>query len=116
MAVRRLLAVAAALASIAGPAAAHRLVIYAYAAAGEIVVEANFDNGNPAKAGEIRVQGADGTLLVTVPLDASGETRLPVPDAGSEGVTVEVETDAGHTDYWILTPADLETPGSEAAQ
>lgn len=96
---------------MATPALAHKLVIYAYADAGELVVEAKFSNGNTAKLGEIRVLDAASTLLTTVPLDDDGETRLPLPEGGAAGVTIEVETDAGHQDYWILTPADLGAEG-----
>ncbi len=90
------------------PAAAHRLVVYAQAAAGEIVVEANFDNGNPAQSGQVRLLDAGGALLAEAPLAAGGVTRLPLPDGAEAGLEVRVQTDAGHTDYWLLTPADLE--------
>ncbi|MEM9228071.1 MAG: hypothetical protein AAGB10_00540 [Pseudomonadota bacterium] len=89
------------------PALAHQLVVYAYADAGEVVVEARFSNGNPAKQGEIRLLNAEALVLVKAPLEDDGETRLAVPDGADGGLTVEVETDAGHSDYWILTPSDL---------
>ncbi len=95
------------LALTALPAQAHRLVIYAYAEGSEVVVEAKFSNGNPAKLGEIRLLDQASTVLLTAPLDADGETRLPLPQAAAKGLVVEVETDQGHQDYWLLTPADL---------
>lgn len=95
------------LALAALPAQAHRLVVYAYAEGSELVVEAKFSNGNPAKLGEIRLLDQASTLLVTAPLDADGETRLPLPEGAKGGLVVEVETDKGHQDYWLLTPTDL---------
>ena len=91
----------------AAPALAHRLVIYAYAEAGEVVVESNFSNGSPAGAGSITVKGGDGAVLAEMPLSETGVTRFAVPEGGAEGIAVEVLTDAGHEDYWILTPEDL---------
>jgi nickel transport protein len=104
---RRLALGIALAAGVAAPALAHRLVVYAYAEGGEIVVEAKFSSGALAKAGEIRVLDAQNARLVTVPLEADGETRLPLPEGAAQGVTVEVETDKGHQNYWVLTPADL---------
>lgn len=91
----------------AAPALAHRLVIYAYAEAGEVVVESTFSNGAPAGNGSITVKDGAGAVLAEMPLADTGETRFPVPEGGAEGIAVEVVTDAGHEDYWILTPEDL---------
>ncbi|WP_112321122.1 hypothetical protein [Oceanibium sediminis] len=92
------------------PAQAHRLVVYATvdADAAQIVVETKFSNGNPAQLGDIRLLDADAQPLGTFPLERGGLTRIDIPEIGAEGgITVEVETDEGHDDYWVLTPADL---------
>ncbi len=89
------------------PAFAHRLVIYAYAEAGEVIVEARFSNERPAQIGTIKVALEDETVLMEVPLDPSGETRIAIDAAFSPGVIVTVETSEGHEDYWVLTPDDL---------
>ena len=91
----------------AAPAFAHRLVIYAYAEAGEVVVESEFSNGAPAGNGSIVVTDGDGAVLTEMPLSETGVTRFAVPEGGDDGIAVEVVTDAGHEDYWILTPEDL---------
>lgn len=104
---RRLALSAALLGALATPALAHRLVIFAYAEAGDIVVEAKFSSGALARAGEIRVLDAANVELLRVPMDSDGETRLPLPDGAEAGVTVEVITNKGHDDYWVLTPIDL---------
>ena len=89
------------------PATAHRLIIYAYAEAGDVVVESKFSNGRPAVAGEITIADAEGAELLSVPMAPTGTTRIPLPKDGSDGITVTVTTDQGHSDYWVLTPADL---------
>ncbi|NNU79204.1 hypothetical protein HMH01_02020 [Halovulum dunhuangense] len=104
---RRLLLSLPLMLALALPATAHRLVVYAHVEGGEIVVEAKFSNGNPAKLGEIRVIDAAAAELAVLPLDDDGETRFAIPAGAGQGVTVEVRTDEGHDDYWILSPADL---------
>ena len=106
MAVRALFA-ALIVALAAVPALAHRLVVYAYVDGPQVVVEAKFSGGGPAKTGEVRLLDAANALLVTAPLDPDGETRLDLPERAAAGLSVEVETDAGHSDYWVLTPADI---------
>lgn len=103
--IRGLALVAALLSAV--PALAHRLVIYAYAEAGEVVIESNFSNGAAAGAGSITVRDGDGAVLAEMPLSETGVTRFAVPEGGAEGIAIEVLTDAGHEDYWILTPEDL---------
>jgi len=107
----RSLALIGTMLALAAPAAAHRLVVYAYMDGGEVVVEAKFSNGGPAKLGEIRLLDAQNALLLALPMEDDGETRVALPDGAQDGLTIEVETDAGHQDYWVLTPADLEVEG-----
>lgn len=92
---------------LAAPAFAHRLVIYAYAEAGQVVVESKFSNDRPAVNGSIEVRDAAETVLMTLPIDQSGVTRFAIPEGAADGLTVEVRTDEGHDDYWVLTPDDL---------
>lgn len=92
---------------LASPALAHRLVIYAYAEAGEVVVETKFDSGRPAKEGTMILRDAAEAELSRHPLEEDGELRVPIPNEGTDGLIVEVITGGGHSDYWILTPADL---------
>lgn len=103
----RIMAILAALA-VAAPALAHRLVIYAFVEDDVIVLESHFSNGAPAAKGSITVKDGAGELLVEMPLSETGETRFAIPEGGAEGVAIEVLTDAGHEDYWILTPEDLQ--------
>ncbi|QHQ36406.1 hypothetical protein [Algicella marina] len=92
----------------ATPTLAHRLVIYAYAAGGEVIVEARFSNQKPAQTGSVTVAAEDETVLAEAELDPSGETRIPISDSFAPGVIVTVKTGEGHEDYWVLTPDDIE--------
>ncbi len=92
---------------LATPALAHRLIVFAYAEDGQIVGEAKFGNNRPATVGEVRVESEAEEVLSRAPLGAAGVTRLEVLPEFSAGVVVHVSTEGGHSDYWILTPADL---------
>lgn len=94
----------------AAPAAAHRLNVFAWVEAGEVVVEAKFASGARAKSGTVRVFDADERLVRSLPLGADGSARFDAESAES-GLRVEVEASEGHVDYWILTPADLAGAG-----
>lgn len=92
---------------LALPVHAHRLVIYAYAENGEVVVESKFDNGTPPRIGQIEVRDSTDAVLFTMPIDPSGETRFMLDGRFKDGVVVDLRTDEGHTDYWVLTPDDV---------
>jgi nickel transport protein len=107
---RRLAAVlaASALLGMAGPAAAHRLVVFASVEDGAVLVEAKFSSGRKPVAGEVRVLDAQDRLLVTLALGPDGTLRFPLAGLdAAEGLTIEVKTGEGHDDYWVLTPADI---------
>lgn len=105
--VRLFLAILAVAASTAA-AVAHRLNVFAYVEAGEVIVESRFSNGNTPQIGEMRVLDAQNTLVLTLPLAEDGTARFPLDPAHSEaGLLIEVSTSEGHDNYWILTPDDI---------
>lgn len=57
---------------LAGPAAAHRLALFAAATGAEISGKAYFAGGSPARGIEVRVAGPDGATLATVTTDDGG--------------------------------------------
>ena len=97
----------------ASPALAHRLNVFASVEDGTVVVEASFPDGGPARMGAVRVYDAQDRLIRTLTLGEDGTARFPVEGA-ADGLRVEVDAGEGHSDYWILTPADL-IPGPDAA-
>ncbi|MEM7566039.1 MAG: hypothetical protein AAF321_02295 [Pseudomonadota bacterium] len=98
--------------ALAGPALAHRVNVFASVAKGEggaeVVVEAKFSTGRIPTLGEVRVEDADGALLVTIPLESDGTARFPLDaEAASGGLSITVTTGDDHEGYWLLTPDDI---------
>lgn len=88
-------------------AAAHQLNVFASVDCEAVTVEAKFSNGRYASEGEVRLRGADDTLLTTLDLGADGTLRVPLDSVDhSGGLVIEVDT-GSHDDYWIVTPDDI---------
>ncbi len=99
---------AALLLATAPPAAAHRLLVFAFVEGGEVVVETKFSNGRLPAEGVVTVHDGTEAELGRHPLGADGTLRLPLDPRGREsGLRIEVRTGKGHDGYWILTPADI---------
>lgn len=110
---RRAALVAALLAALAAPAAAHQLSVFASVDGEAVLVEARFSGGSRPVTGTVRVLDADGALLATLALGEDGTARFPLdPTAHAGGLTIEVETGEGHDDYWVLTPQDIAAGGT----
>ncbi|MEL7465048.1 MAG: hypothetical protein AAFN79_13325 [Pseudomonadota bacterium] len=95
--------------AVALPAAAHKLRVFAFVEGETVKVEAKFSSGRIPKAGEVRVMDAEEALVLTLPLDPEGMTSFPLdPDAAADGLMIEVRAGDGHSNYWLLTPADIQ--------
>ena len=95
--------------AVALPAAAHQLRVFAFVEGETVNVEAKFSTGRIPASGEVRVLDAAETLILTLPLDPDGVTSFPLDrDAAAEGLLIEVQAGEGHSDYWLLTPEDIE--------
>ncbi|MEL6517232.1 MAG: hypothetical protein AAFR34_05085 [Pseudomonadota bacterium] len=103
----RCLAVAVVACALGGPAAAHKLVVFASTDCEMVLVEAKFSNGNAAQQGEVRVLDGQNTVLTTLALETGGTAQIALDKVDhSEGLVIEVDT-GGHDNYWILTPEDI---------
>ncbi|MEO0693660.1 MAG: hypothetical protein AAFY90_12385 [Pseudomonadota bacterium] len=101
------LAVAVVACAVGGPAAAHKLVVFASTDCEMVLVEAKFSNGNAAQQGEVRVLDGQNTVLTTLALETDGTAQIALDTVEhSEGLVIEVDT-GGHDNYWILTPEDI---------
>ncbi len=90
-------------------ALAHQLNVFAYVEDGAVIVESRFSNGNAPQVGEVRVLDAQNQPLMTLPLTEDGTVRFPLdPAHAAAGLLIEVSTGEGHSNYWILTPDDIE--------
>lgn len=90
-------------------AQAHKVRVFAYESGGEIIAEAEFSSGRPAKNAEVSVESADGMLLLSGKTDENGIFRFPVP-AGAQGgrddLTIVVNGGEGHRGTWLLNATD----------
>ncbi len=101
--------VAALILSLAAAAAeAHQLRVFASVADGIVTVEARFASGRSATSGDVRVRDASDTVILTLPLGSDGTAAFPVDAAASDGLVIEVDVGGGHSNYWILTPEDIQ--------
>lgn len=113
----RVIALLAAMAAIALPAAAHRLNVFAWIDGEEVVVEGKFASGVVPAVGTVRVYDGADVLLVTVEIGRDGAVRIPLGGLASEsGLRIEMDVGDGHEDYWILTPGDIESQRATAPQ
>ena len=88
-------------------AGAHQLNVFATVDCEAVLVEAKFSNGKHPVSGEVRVRDGQNELLVTLPLEADGTSRVPLGSVDHSGGLV-IEVDVGsHDDYWIVTPEDI---------
>lgn len=103
---RMVLAALMALAPVA--ASAHQLNVFAYVEGAEVVVEAKFSSGRAPNAGQVVVFDAADVEVGRHDLAQDGTLRFALdPSAAAGGLRIEV-TAGGHSDYWLLTPQDIE--------
>ncbi|MFN3311963.1 MAG: hypothetical protein ACK46Q_00660 [Hyphomonas sp.] len=94
------------LAVAAAPATAHQLVVFASVNEGVVEIEATFSNGKPVVNGTLRIRDADDTLIHEEVLSAVRPIQFLVGEH-LDGLRIEVDAGGGHSNYWLLTPADL---------
>jgi nickel transport protein len=99
------LAVLLVLSLAAGPAAAHRLKVFARVEAGEILGSAYFVGGAPASGAEVRVLGPGGSVLATLVPD--GEGRFRYSPAAPGDYVVEADSGDGHVARWTLAAKEF---------
>ncbi len=90
-------------------AEAHKIRVFAYENNGEIVTEAKFSSGRPAKRVAIEVIAENKTTLHSGITDSNGEYRFSTDmilqsDAGD--LTIISNDGSGHRGTWLLEEAD----------
>src|SRR6056297_1682422 len=94
--------------TLAMPAVAHDLRVFASVAGQTVTVESKFSSGRVPTDGEVRVLDAENVVLMTLDIGSGGMTEFPLPAGAAEGgLMIEVDVSEGHSDYWILTPEDI---------
>lgn len=106
--------------SLATPAFAHRVNIFAWAEGGKIIAEATFSSGNPARDSKITaVDTADGTVLAEATTNEQGRVALPITDAMRQRkatLRLELQASEGHRNTWELAPDEYLTTEAPTAQ
>ncbi len=101
---------------LAAFAQAHKIRVFAYENDGEIVAEAKFSSGRPAKAVRVEVQDKSEAILVTGETDQKGEYRFSkdiLSDIGKGDLRIIVDDGSGHRGFWILAENDYRSKQSD---
>jgi nickel transport protein len=89
---------------------AHKVRVFAYESGGEIIAEAKFNNGRPAKNSTIVVTNkADGTILLQGSTDNDGSFHFAVPVKAKENrlnLNIILDVGEGHKGSWLLSASD----------
>jgi nickel transport protein len=104
-------------------ALAHKIRVFAYESGEEIVAEAAFSSGRPAKNSTVIVETDKGLQLLTGTTDDQGTFRFAIPEKAKKGslrLNIIVDVGEGHRGSWLLEPADylaetgtIEQPSTE---
>jgi nickel transport protein len=92
-------------------ALAHRVNVFAYVEAGEIVVECSYSKSKRVNHGAVEVQAASsGEILLQGTTDETGLFRFPVPkqarESGSD-LRILLRAGEGHQNEWIVEAAEF---------
>lgn len=105
--------------SLAGPAAAHKVMIFAWVNGNTVHTESKFSGGRKVKGGEINVFGPKGQLLLSGKTNDQGEFSFPVPQPTA--LKIVLNAAMGHRGEWTLSkdeitkaiPADTNSQATE---
>lgn len=93
---------------LGAPAWAHKAIVFAYLEADELVAEAGFSGGNPAKNCGISLRDlASGEILAQGRTDSNGLWRVPLPATAAQatqGMVIVLDAGEGHRAEWKLAP------------
>ncbi|MBO4300873.1 MAG: cobalamin biosynthesis protein CbiL [Desulfovibrio sp.] len=90
---------------------AHRVNIFAWSEASDIVTESSFSNGSKVRHGRVTVYDAvTGEKLLEDKTNEQGILRFPAPAAGREhGLRIRIDAGEGHSNSWDMEPEDMPT-------
>ncbi|MGQ9921918.1 MAG: hypothetical protein ACUVRZ_11410 [Desulfobacca sp.] len=104
--------------SLARPALAHRVLVFAFAESGNIMVESKLVPDTPVKEGKVSISDKQsGQVLATGQTDDQGKFSCPIPPeaaARRADLLIVVEAGMGHRGEWLLK-ADKYLPDGGAA-
>lgn len=107
--------------ALAGPAAAHKVMIFAWVNGNTVHTESKFSGGRKVKGGEIKVFGPKGQLILSGKTNDQGEFSFPVPQPTA--LKIVLNAAMGHRGEWTLSKdeitkaisVDTDSPTTESA-
>ncbi len=97
----------------AGPAAAHKVNVFAYPEAGKLMGQGYFSGGGEAKGCRVILHGPDGAKLAETKTNDKGDFALDLPK-GKYPLTVELIASSGHRATYTLGAKELgEAPAGQ---
>jgi len=96
--------------SLAGPAAAHKVMIFAWVNGNTVHTESKFSGGRKVKSGKIEVFDPQGKLLLSGKTNEQGEFSFPVPQ--STALKIVLNAAMGHRGEWTISKDEIVNAGS----
>ncbi|MCP4665041.1 MAG: hypothetical protein GY849_01640 [Deltaproteobacteria bacterium] len=90
----------------AGPATAHRVVVFAWVEGDIVHVEGKFAGGKRVKAGKVTVLDLQGNRLSEGRIDGQGRFSFKAPQ--KRALKIVLEAGMGHRGEWILSSEDIQ--------
>lgn len=87
-------------------AVAHDMTITVAVEGDSVVVTLGYEDGSRPAEATVVFTGDDGSELLVMPMASDGTVRIDLSMAQG-GIVVEASDENGHSNYRILTPADL---------
>ncbi len=102
--------------SLAGPAAAHKVMVFAWVSGNTVHTESKFSGGRKVRAGGIEVFDPKGQLLLSGKTNDQGEFSFPIPQLTD--LKIVLTAGMGHRGEWTISkneiadaiPADTDSP------
>lgn len=96
------------------PVWAHRVNIFAFVEANDIVVECGFNRSQKVKGGQIEVFNAvSGERLLSGTTNGQGQFRFPIPPQAlkvGQDLRIHINAGEGHQNDWIVAAAEFMDP------
>ncbi len=95
--------------SLAGPAAAHKVMIFAWVNGNTVHTESKFSGGRKVKSGKIEVFDPQGKLLLSGKTNEQGEFSFPVPQPTA--LKIVLNAAMGHRGEWTISKDEIVNAG-----
>lgn len=95
----------------AGPAKAHKVMIFAWVEGDTVYTESKFSGGKVVKKGEILVYDLEGRRLLEGKTNERGEFSFKVPEKTT--LRIVLQAGMGHRAEWTIPAEEIEAPPAE---